>query len=476
MKKMMWVLLLPIAFFFWSKSSVRADWVECPVTVVSPNDGVLNGSGASQTLSSVGHEYVGVKTSCVPDSNGIKVQFQTPSATNVYFQSANGTAVYHPFSGTRVDSYILTDQSQLSSLQASSPEGLIFGTPGVIPATYSHFQLFSWVTGASPSPSPSQLPTPSPSPSPSPTPSPSQLPSPSPTVSPSPSPNIANNMSGVLSIPSSTSSPTVGVPFTADIEVNGNGQAFNAAQATVTISSNLAIIGVRNPSSSACNFQYTQAPSVGNPSFAGAIVGASSTDCKVITLVVSPTTVGNGTITLTNGSIKSYSNSSEMLSSVNNGAYTINAQSSAPVASGLTEKNFFLNSYPFDTYSTNIVLSGTKSNNLSHIFVNGIESGVSYPSAATWQLSQPLVTGQNTFSLYGQDDAANKTAEQSIVVRKHALGDINGDGVVDITDLSLFAVDWNKTNNLTYSLSDLDGDGKADLTDFSLLAKQELAS
>ena len=57
----------------------------------------------------------------------------------------------------------------------------------------------------------------------------------------------------------------------------------------------------------------------------------------------------------------------------------------------------------------------------------------------------------------------------------HKLGDINGDGTVDLTDASLFAVDYGKTDpsTFTYPLSDMNNDGKVDLTDLSILANLE---
>ena len=58
-------------------------------------------------------------------------------------------------------------------------------------------------------------------------------------------------------------------------------------------------------------------------------------------------------------------------------------------------------------------------------------------------------------------------------MNRHTLGDINGDGIIDLTDASLFAVDWDKTSGLTYNLSDMNSDGNVDLTDLSILAKLE---
>ncbi len=135
-----------------------------------------------------------------------------------------------------------------------------------------------------------------------------------------------------IGVSPSSATVSAGTPFNVDVIVDGGGQAFNAAQATVAVSSGLSVTGLHNPSSNACNFQYTQTPSVSNPSFAGAIYSSSSTNCNVYTLTLTPT--GDGTVTLTNASIKSYADSSEILSTVQNGTFTVGTPTPTPTPSG----------------------------------------------------------------------------------------------------------------------------------------------
>ncbi len=428
-----------------------------------------------------------------------------------------------------------------------------------------------------------------------------------PTPTPTPAPSVK-----IVSSPSSGNT-TVGTPFNVDVKVqDNNGAAFNAAQATVAVSSNLSITGLHNPSSNACNLQYTKTPSAGDPSFAGAIFGGSSTGCTVYTLTLTPTSVGTGTITFTNGSVKSYANSSEILTGVTNGSFTINTAVPTPTPVGQTvnsiddsvqgtgssqwnyvssgwnhctscndtatwynssiswdnttddyvtlnftgtqvglygftdprdgigavsidggaetmvdfysatrtgnvllwtspslantshtlklrvtgthsssstdtyigpdratvttsapNTSLTFNTYPLDTYLSTLSLSGGRDASLTSIFVNGNSSNTTYPTTTTWQAPINLVLGNNTFTVYGADSENNQTATQSIQINRHTLGDINGDGLIDLTDASLFAVDYGKTSNLTYPLSDMNGDGNVDLTDLSILAKFE---
>lgn len=141
-----------------------------------------------------------------------------------------------------------------------------------------------------------------------------------------------------------------------------------------------------------------------------------------------------------------------------------------------TLPNLSVNIYPTDTYSSSLTVTGTKDSSITSVFVNGSTANVTYPTSTTWQAQLSLSQlGNNNFAIYGKDANNNQTATTSITINKHTLGDINGDGVVDLIDASLFAVDFGRTNPSTfvYPLSDLNGDGQVDLTDLSLLAKLE---
>ncbi len=438
---------------------------------------------------------------------------------------------------------------------------------------------------------------------------PTATPTPTPTNIPTPTPTPAVQ----IVVNPYTANVTVGLPYTVDVKVNSGGLAFNAAQATVTVSSNLTVTGIKSPSSNSCNFDFTQAPTTSNPSFAGGIYGISSTGCTAYTMVLTPTSSGTGTITFTNVSIKSYSDSSEILTGVQNGSFTINAiptptgtalqtiddsllgtgqnqwnyngsgwghctscdetnptvsfynssQSWDNVAndyvtiqftgvqfrlygatdprdgigaisidsgaetnvdfysvirtgnvllwtspilsnsthtlklrvtgthdsnatdnyivldrgdilSAITLSNLSVDTYPTDTYNSALTITGIKDSTITTVYINGSNSNVTYPTNTTWQAQISISQlGSNNYIIYGTDLGNNQTASLSINIDKHTLGDINGDGAVDLIDASLFAVDFGKTSNLTYPLSDMNGDGKADLTDLSILAKLE---
>lgn len=115
---------------------------------------------------------------------------------------------------------------------------------------------------------------------------------------------------------------TYGTPFTVDVVVDGGGQAFNAAQATVAISSNLT---PTNLVLGDCNFSFVSTPSIANPSFAGIILGNSSKRCTVYTVTLTPVAKGDGSVSLSKASVKRYGDAVNILSSLQNGAYTLTA-------------------------------------------------------------------------------------------------------------------------------------------------------
>lgn len=230
-------------------------------------------------------------------------------------------------------------------------------------------------------------------------------------------------------------SKTVGSPFNVDVKVEDGGAAFNAARATVAISSNLSITGIHNPTSNACNLQYTTHPTTSNPSFAGAIFGSLSTDCTVYTMTLTPTATGTGTVTFTNGSIKSYADNSEILTGVENASFIL---TDGPTPTPTPNLDFTVTN-PLLTYHSSFNLTGTKLTTITHIFVNGSNDDATYPTSITWEAPVTLSLGNNNFTLYGTDDSSNQTATQTIAVGRHTLGDINGDGNIDLTDFSILA-------------------------------------
>ncbi|MDE2588689.1 MAG: hypothetical protein KGL95_03365 [Patescibacteria group bacterium] len=133
----------------------------------------------------------------------------------------------------------------------------------------------------------------------------------------------------------SPSNGTFDKPFTVNLVIDGNGDKFNAAEATITPSENLA---VQDLTFGDCNFSFLKTPSIQNPSFEGIIMGTSSTKCTIYTLTLVPTAKGDGSISITKASVKRYGDAAEVLSSTQDGSYTL-AAALKPTVLGSQLKN-----------------------------------------------------------------------------------------------------------------------------------------
>lgn len=114
----------------------------------------------------------------------------------------------------------------------------------------------------------------------------------------------------------------VGQTFQVALKIDGGGTLFNAAQVSMSTTPNLKI---ENLTFGDCGFALVESPTNTNPSFAGVILGGSSTSCTVYTLTVKALSVGDGKITLSNAKVKSYGNATEILSTITSGEYEIHA-------------------------------------------------------------------------------------------------------------------------------------------------------
>lgn len=131
-----------------------------------------------------------------------------------------------------------------------------------------------------------------------------------------------------------------------------------------------------------------------------------------------------------------------------------------------------INTQPTVSYSSTINVSGTKDSSITTIFINDSSAGITYPDSGHWQLNNySLSFGTNSISIYGEDSSYNQTSTTSISINRHKLGDINGDSNINLTDFSIFALDWLHSGiAILNSLSDMNGDGVVNLTDLSVFS------
>ncbi len=127
----------------------------------------------------------------------------------------------------------------------------------------------------------------------------------------------------------SPSTGTYDKAFSVSLVINGNGDKFNAVQATVSLSNNLAI---QDLTYGDCNFSFLKTPSIQNPTFEGIIPGSYSTKCAVFTMTLIPIAKGTGSINISKATVRRYGDAAEVLSLTQNGSYTLSAAISAPTS------------------------------------------------------------------------------------------------------------------------------------------------
>ena len=168
--------------------------------------------------------------------------------------------------------------------------------------------------------------------------------------------------------------------FTADIVVDGGGQPFNAAQATIAVSSSLTVQAVSIPdvNSGGCNLTFANqsaTPSVANLSFAGAILNGESQKCTVMTVTLRAGASGVGSIAISNSQVKSSDDNAEIFLASQNGTFTISSTPANPIPQSV------LSFSPLNSsISNNQTFSIQVRINTNGQTVNGIESDITYPA------------------------------------------------------------------------------------------------
>src|SRR5690606_36324711 len=117
-----------------------------------------------------------------------------------------------------------------------------------------------------------------------------------------------------------------------------------------------------------------------------------------------------------------------------------------------------------------IQLTGSKDADTA-VYVNGVEV-VARNNATSWSYTPSWEEGE-----YGEKELLIKvvrgsveSAEMRVVVKRHGLGDITGDGRVNVVDLGVFAMNYEKegitsASPLLLRMSDLTGDGRVNVFD-----------
>lgn len=160
---------------------------------------------------------------------------------------------------------------------------------------------------------------------------------------------------GTINLSPSSGSFQPNRPFAVDVVIDEKEYAFNAAQATVTLSDNLSVSDVVLGN---CDFSFIKTPSVQNPSFVGVILGGLKKNCTVYSLTLLPSGSDKASITISDGSIKRHGNAAELLTAVQYGSYTIDTGNIGSLISNIFSNNSGSNQFVPATADAATLASG----------------------------------------------------------------------------------------------------------------------
>ena len=122
----------------------------------------------------------------------------------------------------------------------------------------------------------------------------------------------------------------------------------------------------------------------------------------------------------------------------------------------------------------------TDANSPIHAFVYNSSGGMSdlnslIPASSGWtQLVE--ATAINDSGWIVGDGVNSAGATDGFLLKPVPLGDANGDGKVDINDLTIVQANYGKTTGMTWQTGDFNGDGKVDINDLTIIQTNYLTN
>lgn len=122
-------------------------------------------------------------------------------------------------------------------------------------------------------------------------------------------------------------------------------------------------------------------------------------------------------------------------------------------------------SYRSPTFLSHQIIRGRRQTPDVRIFVNGSESEVVLFPDSSWERDVPLRLGMNVIVVQARTGTGSSSGFTSASIERRAVGDVDGNRVVDDVDLSLFTRSWQTFDRR----ADFNEDGLVDDLDLSLL-------
>jgi len=263
-----------------------------------------------------------------------------------------------------------------------------------------------------------------------------------------------------------SSSPSLGSTLTITIQENSSTESVNAIEADLTYDqAKLQYVSINTGAGS---FSLVGQATGGSGTVKIGVASSSTVTGSQTVATVTFNTIGVGTAAVSfagTSAIIRASDTTNILGTSTGGSYTIADKQAPTVPTSLSMASHTISSIniAWTASSDNVGVTGYK------VYRNGTQVGTSVTNSYA---DTGLSAGTSYSYTVAAYDAANNTSAQSSASSFSTVsqsGDVNGDGHVNVTDLSILATNYGKTA-MTRAQGDLNGDGVVNVYDLSILA------
>ncbi len=122
--------------------------------------------------------------------------------------------------------------------------------------------------------------------------------------------------------------------------------------------------------------------------------------------------------------------------------------------------------YNLATYNSFVGLSGGKVSSCRAYLDSDLLADI---GSESWGLNRNYDIGEHVFYIQYKDTEGAVLGQKRIYIKRHKLADITFDGIIDISDLAIFAENWGQSSPAE-RMADFNADNIVDITDLAIFA------